>query len=158
MANAFDKFDGTNAFDKFDAKKPAPESTIDNILGGAKNLAYGIAKGVADPIYGTAQLGMHGLNALSGNRLSGITNDLDAKISGIENQYQADTPGSIPAGAGRFLGNMAYPIRGGGLVKSAATGAADEPARALERLLLQTRSLCSYDGVHARQDDAQNKQ
>ena len=124
MANAFDKFDGTNAFDKFDAKKPAPESTIDNILGGAKNLAYGIAKGVADPIYGTAQLGMHGLNALSGNRLSGITNDLDAKVSDIENQYQADTPGSIPAGAGRFLGNMAYPIRGGGLVKSAATGAA----------------------------------
>ena len=42
--------------------------------------------------------------------------------------------------------------------QSAATGAADEAARALERLLLQTRSLCSYDGVHARQDDPQNKQ
>lgn len=93
---------------------PKQSSTWDDLVGGAGNLLYGTAKGLADPVYGASQLLLHGANAISGNRLQGMSDSYDKLISGVENQYQADTPGSVMAGIGRVGGNLAMPVKGAG--------------------------------------------
>jgi hypothetical protein len=93
-------------------KTPEQPSTWDAFKEGAGNLAYGLAKGLADPVYGVTQLGVHGLNALSGGRMADFTKEYDQRLTDIERQYQADTPGSIAAGTGRVFGNLAMPVKG----------------------------------------------
>lgn len=93
---------------------PKKSSLMSDFADGAGNLLYGAAKGLADPVYGASQLLMHGANTLSGNRLQGMSDNYDKLISGVENQYQADTPGSVMAGIGRVAGNLAMPVKGAG--------------------------------------------
>lgn len=91
-------------------KAPPAPSLWDNLTQGAGNLAYGAAKGLADPVYGVSQMALHGANALTGGALNGATKQYDNFLSKVENQYQSDTKGSIAAGVGRVAGNLAYPV------------------------------------------------
>lgn len=102
----------------------APPPTMwDTAKEGAGNLTYGVAKGLADPVYGVSQLALHGANSLSGGALQEPTNAYDTFLGELERMYQADTPGSIAAGAGRLIGNMAMPVKGAQLLKGGAAGA-----------------------------------
>jgi len=98
----------------------SPPGMWDKFKEGAGNLAMGTVKGLADPVYGLTQLGLHGLNSLTGGGLSDISKQYDDRLSGIENQYQADTPGSVAAGVGRIAGNLAMPVKGAQLLKGAS--------------------------------------
>ena len=94
-------------------------SAWDAFKDGAGNLIYGTAKGLADPVYGVSQLALHGANALTRGRLQTATDNYDNLIRGGEQQYQADTAGSIAAGVGRLAGNLAMPVKGAQLLKGA---------------------------------------
>ena len=97
--------------------KPPEASMMDQALKGGKNLLYGTAKGLFDPVFGVSQLALHGANAAanvfsSGKPLQGITDRYDQLLKDGEEKYQADTKGSIAAGVGRFGMNMLIPIKG----------------------------------------------
>ena len=123
MATGFDVLMGEkgekpkNGLDALEASAPTrlrpstPQPTMwDTFKDGASNLAYGAAKGIADPVFGASSLALHGINSLSGGRLQGATDKYDDIIQRVEDLYQYRTPGSIAAGAGRFAGNVAFPL------------------------------------------------
>lgn len=134
---------------------------VNNIANGAKsvangygNLYYGLAKGVADPVYGISQLALNGantayqkfsgpdMNSLAGgpngapgknnNAMQRLTDQYNSLIDQGEKDYQGNTPGSIPAGAGRLLGNLAPAIASLGATtpETLAAAAAASPAAA----------------------------
>jgi hypothetical protein len=102
-------------------RQPTPQPTMwDTFKEGMGNLAYGAAKGIADPIFGASSLALHGINSLSGGRLQNATNKYDDIIQRVEDLYQYRTPGSIAAGFGRFAGNVAFPLGAAGVIKAGA--------------------------------------
>ncbi len=94
------------------------------IMGGLGNMLYGGVKGAADLVQGPAQLVLHGATALAnaGNSkpgpsvkwLNNISNQFDKHLTNQEAQYQAETPGSIAAGAGRIAAGVAPFLASGG--------------------------------------------
>ena len=131
---------------------PPEQSTLGNLREGFGNAVYGLVKGAADPVYGLSQLALHGANALyqgvNGNTLSStmtgknsnamqrLTDRYDNLIKDVEGQYQADTQGSIPAGVGRFVANVAPALATlGATAPATATTAAPAATSALARIL-----------------------
>lgn len=97
-----------------------PPTMWDTFKEGAGNLAYGAAKGIADPVFGASSLALHGINSLSGGRLQNATDKYDDIIQRVEDLYQYRTPGSIAAGTGRFAGNVAFPLGAVNAIKGGA--------------------------------------
>jgi hypothetical protein len=94
-------------------------------------MIYGGVKGAADMVQGPAQMVLHGATALAnaGNdhpgpavkMLNDLSNRFDQHLTKQEAQYQADTPGSIAAGAGRIGAGVApFLLSGGSSVSSQA--------------------------------------
>lgn len=98
----------------------SPPTMWDSAKEGAGNFVYGAAKGFADPVYGVSQLALHGANTVSNGALQGTTNSFDTFLTQMEQQYQADTQGSIAAGAGRLGANLLTPIKGATLMRGTA--------------------------------------
>lgn len=75
------------------------------------NLTLGAAKGLADLVQGPAQLILNGAAVISGDGEAGrYVKDKATQFNNYlerqEAQYQAETPGSFSAGAGRFAGGL----------------------------------------------------
>lgn len=88
---------------------------------GTKNLGLGLVKGVMAPVDGAAQLLTNGMASAAHAVAPGSGADKWAKnyareVNDIntdrENKYQAMTPGSIAAGVGNIIGQVAVPLRG----------------------------------------------
>lgn len=120
--------------------KPPGEPAGNSIAQAAGNGLYGLVKGAADPVYGLSQLALHGANSLyqglKGNTLSStvtgknsnamqqLTDQYDNFLKDNEATYQADTKGSIAAGTGRFLANVAPSLASLGATASTAAPSA----------------------------------
>lgn len=113
-----------NALSMPSAKTLASPSKWDDFKEGAGNLVLGTAKGLADPVYGVSQLALNAANkaakTMGSNALDSTTNDYNKFITSLEGWYQNETPGSIAAGTGRVLGNLAMPVKGAQLLKGAS--------------------------------------
>lgn len=110
-----------------DAKPQA--SMLADAWGGAKNLGLGLVKGVMAPIDGGAQLLTNGLASAAHAVVPGSAADkwMSGQAQGVnnintdrENKYQAATPGSVAAGVGNVIGQIAVPLKG---TQAAARGA-----------------------------------
>lgn len=115
------------------AKQPAP-GVLANAWDGAKNFGLGLAKGVLAPIDGGAQLLSQGIASAAHAVAPGSAADKWARdqandVSNIntnrENAYQSLTPGSVAAGIGNVIGQVAVPLKG----TQAATRAASLGAK-----------------------------
>lgn len=110
-------------------QKEAPPGMLANAWDGTKNFGIGLAKGVLAPIDGGAQLLSKGVataaHAIAPGSdadkwLAGQANDVANINTDRENKYQAATPGSIAAGVGNLIGQIAVPLKG---TQAAARGA-----------------------------------
>lgn len=92
---------------------PQDAGLWNNLKVGVGNFMLGGLKGKLDPISGAAQFAMNTVNAMTGSSpLQSATTGLNNLISRAEKAYQNATPGSVAAGAGRVLGNLAQPPMG----------------------------------------------
>jgi hypothetical protein len=105
------------------APQPASTGLVGSTINGGKNLVLGLNQGLSDLSNGATQLIGHGVNSLlqAVAPNSGVAqywnNDVqafDKGVAGQEAQYQAATPGSFAAGAGRVAGNVLPTILTGG--------------------------------------------
>lgn len=138
---------------------PSPAAAKQSLLGaageGAGNLLYGTAKGLADPIYGLSQTGLHLINSgyqklrgpdmgsvvtgKNSNGLQQLTDRYDKFLRDGERQYQSETDGSFLAGLGRVAGNLA-PLAATLGASAPATAATAAPV-AVAKAPLATRAI-----------------
>lgn len=129
----------------------APEKSLgEQTVEGAKNLGRGLVRGARDLIDGPAYLlakasDKIGLTKGEGDRVSQINQD-------AENQYQAATPGSVAAGTGRVVGNVApLMLTGGG--SAASTAAAQVPKSLASRVASNAAVGAGYGAAGTRTND-----
>lgn len=119
---ALDKADNVNAQQRGVPEVPADLSagrSYGNFVGkNVGDLLYGATKGMADLVQGPAQKIINGAAALSGEGPAGKyikqkANQFNNYLTNQENIYQADTPGSAIAGAGRVVAPALGLLEGG---------------------------------------------
>ena len=139
----------------------APATPAGNAIAQAAGKGlYGLVKGAADPVYGLSQLALHGVNSLyqglKGNTLSSLvsgknsnpmqqlTDEYDNFLRNQEATYQNDTAGSVAAGTGRFIANIAPAIASlGATAPAAAATAAPAATSALATALANSPRLAA---------------
>lgn len=107
-----------------------PQKSREPELGAIGNTIYGAAKGAADLVQAPAQLAINaansGLRAIAPDSsaagfVGGLAKRFNEHITNQENQYQQETPGSVAAGVGRTIANVApFLMTGGGSAAASA--------------------------------------
>lgn len=138
---------GMSGIQSTQAQKPAVEeaepSLAQQAIEGAKNLGLGIVRGGRDLIDGPAFLLpkaiQKGAQFIGADGVAKWAGDEAARVSNInkdaEEQYQAATPGSVAAGTGRVIGNVA-PMLIPGVGAAKASAAPSAAATVLPKTLL----------------------
>lgn len=106
------------------------QKEVQDPLAAAKNLGRGVVKGATDIMDGGAQLLTRGVAAgtnlvapgsAADQFMQGEVKRVEGMNQAREDQYQADTLGSVLAGVGRVGGNAVVPLAGASRVTQAAT-------------------------------------